>query len=120
MHYIFVAPGLTKPTYDTLEEYAKKRLKKIERLITRDANPEDSIRVSVNKDGDEFIVTVELNNKENIIVKRSNRDLRRGIDIVSSELKSLLAKDKDRRIDLNKIKRGLNKFKDQLLRRGME
>jgi ribosome-associated translation inhibitor RaiA len=120
MNYIFVAPGLTKPTYDTLEEYAKKRFQKIERLIVKDANPEDTIRISVNKDGDEFVVTVELTNKENIIVKRNNRDLRRAIDIVSSELKSLLAKDKDKRIDLNRIKRGLSRFKDQLLRRGME
>lgn len=95
MKYIFVAPGLTEPTHETLETYSKKMFKKILRLLD-ERETESILRISAQKDGDEFVVTADLSGKESVLSKESNRDLRRAIEKVSTELKSLLAKNKDK------------------------
>ena len=106
MQYLFTAPSLTKPTFETLETYTKKRFRKIERLIPGRISVEATLRISVQKDGDQFALTVEisLHNGEDILVKEKDRDLRRAIDLSAEQLKQKMSKDKAKRIDLRKMR----------------
>lgn len=119
MQFVFTAPSLTGPTFETLEEHSRKRFKKIERLVPNDGN-ERILRISVNKDGDDFVLIAEIKTKEDIFVKIRNRDLRLAIDEASRQLKQQMAKDKAKLVDLHKLRRGLDRFRARLFRRGME
>ncbi len=106
MQYMFTAPTLTRPTFETLETYARTRFRKIERLIPKHINVNATLRISVQKDGDQFAITVEisLHNGEEILIKEKNRDLRRAIDISAEQLKLKMSKDKAKRINFRKMK----------------
>jgi ribosome-associated translation inhibitor RaiA len=96
MQYHFIAPTLTKPTYETLELEAQKMFKKIERLVhMKDGEP--VLRISVSKEGDVFIITAELNIFNNLLIKSKHRDLRRAISEASIELKHMVTKSKEKR-----------------------
>ncbi len=115
MQYHFTAPSISKPTYETLEEHSRKAFHKIERLLANDST-EPTLRISVNKDGDEFIVLAELHNNELIVSKAHDRDLRRAVDKTSHEMKTLLTKVKSRRMD-HKITEKIQNLRNKLLNR---
>lgn len=95
MNYIFVAPDLNPPTYETLEERSYKSFKRIERFL--DPEKESSIRISVTKEREEFLVSVDFSSgSDSFFTKEKHRDLRAAIDIVSKELKALILKKKSK------------------------
>jgi ribosome-associated translation inhibitor RaiA len=115
MQYLFIAPGLTKPTFETLEFYSKKMFKKIDRLlITPEREP--VLRISVAREGNEFIITVELHAFKNIIVKEKDRDLRKAISLASNNLKLTLAKNKEKRNHF-KLTEKVQELRNKLLNR---
>jgi len=116
MKYLFVAPSLTPPTYETFEQQVYKSFAKIDKLM---ANEDATLRVSVTKDGEEFSVTAELWNSENLLSKEKNRDLRAAIDIVSKEIKTQLLKNKDKR-GLRKMSDKVVNLRNKLLNRNVE
>lgn len=116
MKYLFVAPDLTPPTYQTLEEKAYKAFSKIDKLLAKE---EATLRISVTKEGEEYCITVELWNSENIVSKVKNRDLRAGIDDVAKEVKSQLLKKKDKK-GLRKMNDKIKNLRNKLLNRNIE
>lgn len=116
MKYLFVAPALTPPTYQTLEEQVYKAFKKIEHLLN---NEEATLRISVSKEGEEFVVIAELSNSVNVVSKEKNRDLRIAVDVVAKEVKNQFIKKKDKR-GLRKMNEKIKGLRDSLLNRNME
>lgn len=114
MKYLFTAPDLTPPTYETLEEQSFKAFSKIERLL-KDYN-ESSLRISATKDGDEFLITAELSTFDNFVTKEKNRDLRYAIDSVAKEIRTQLIKKKSKK-GLRKMTDKIQELRDELLNR---
>lgn len=110
MKFTFSAPSLTEPTRQTLEEFTKKSSKKLERLLgdLEDIVPE--LKITAENDSKEFSIKIELftHKKGNYLIKSRNRDLRKAINEGIKELKSLIAKEKDkgtgRQRAINRIK----------------
>ncbi|CAG1770890.1 hypothetical protein BAC3_01404 [uncultured bacterium] len=119
MKYLFTAPGLSAPTYETLEEHTYKAFGKIERLVPQNGDGEATLRISVAKEGDEFVVTGELSVLGGCVSKEKNRDLRRAIDKLSHEIRALIVKNKTKR-RLNKMTDKIRNLRDQLLNRNIE
>lgn len=94
MKYLLSAPDLTKPTQETFEEQVYKAFLKVERLLVGE---EATLRVSVSKEGEEFVVVADLTNSENVVSKEKNRDLRFAVDKVAKEVRNQLAKKKDKK-----------------------
>jgi len=116
MKYLFVAPSLTPPTHETLEEHAYRAFKKVEHILN---NEGATLRISVNKEGEEFVVMAELWNSVNIVSKEKNRDMRFAIDGVAMEVKNQLIKKKDKK-GLRKMNEKIKGLRDQLLNRNIE
>ena len=117
MKYLFTAPSLTEPTYETLETQVYKAFAKIEKLVEKEESC--TLRVSVNKDGDEFVVTVELINSGTIVSKQKDRNLRRAIDIVSHEIKSQLVKNKSKK-GLQRMTERIKELRKRILNKNIE
>ncbi len=81
MHFTITAPSLTKPTYETLEDYAKKRFQKIEKLLKNTAQTDHEIRISVEKSGDLYEFKSEVFIPEHIVATSKDRDVRKIVDI---------------------------------------
>jgi len=116
MVYTFTAPSLTKPTHDTLEEYSKRMFKKIERFVDS-SNASAILKISVDKDGDNFSLKSEIHVFEEIIIKVKDRDLRRAIEKAAHEMKSKLLKDKEKKISFRGLRNTVSDIKGKLLNR---
>ncbi len=114
MEFIFNASSLTKPTFETLEEYTKKRFAKVEKLLSKHKDSEHEVKVSVEKQRDLFNLTVEVFHTEHHVVKASDRDLRKAIDIAAKELKTVLGKHHEKRINISRVRDKLSKYKSRL------
>ena len=99
MHLTISAPSLTKPTYQTLEEYATRRFKKIEKFLRKKDKTEHELRISVDKSGDFFELSAEIFIPVSIIVKTKNRDLRKAIDDSLEQLKRKLKEGHERNVN---------------------
>jgi len=117
MNYLFTAPSLSKPTFETLEEYSKKKFNKIEKFIKPNNDEVPLLKISVNKDGDEFLLTVEIHTFENTLIKHKDRDLRRAIDLASHQLKDKLIKDKEKKFSVGKLKEKVQDLRNKILNR---
>jgi ribosome-associated translation inhibitor RaiA len=104
MKTFFVAHSLSEPTIDTFEEVSKQRFKKIERLVPTTLEGEPELRLSAEKDGSDFLIHADLRTFKNgnYIAKTRNRDLRLAISECAKELKSIIAKNKDRIVSRKK------------------
>ena len=97
MKLIFVANSLTDPTRETLEEVSKKTFKKLVRLLD-DEGKEAELRISAEKEGSEFTVSVDVRTFKNgsYFTKATDFDLRKAINECSSELKTIIRREKDK------------------------
>lgn len=113
MKLIFAANTLTEPTQETFEEIAQKSFRKIERLIDENPEQEAEIRISVEKNGNEYLVTTELRTfkRGNHITKTNDRDIRKAVNEAAKELKSILRKDKDKKVT-SRAKKALWKIRN--------
>lgn len=116
MKYLIVAPSLTPPTYETLEEQIYKAFGKVEKLLRGE---EATLRISISKEAEEFIVTAEFWNSENLVSKEKNRDLRVAVDIVAREIRDQLVKAKGKR-GLRKMNEKIRNLRNKLLSRNIE
>lgn len=116
MKYLFVAPSLTPPTYQTLEDQVYKAFKKVENLLK---NEQATLRISVSKEGEEFVVMAELSNSVNVVSKEKNRDLRVAVDSVAMEVKNQFLKKKDRK-GLRKMNEKIKSLRNNLLNRNIQ
>ncbi len=108
MKYLFTAPALTKPTFETLQEYSIKRFNKIEKLLKDIRSSELNLKISVTKVKHTFCIVVEIymgNISKPIIVKEKDNDLRRIIDKASAQLKNEIIKNKKKRFDLSRLRK---------------
>jgi ribosome-associated translation inhibitor RaiA len=96
MKFIFANPMLTKPTQDTVEKYAKKKFKKIVKVLPQGRDLENEVRVSTHKEGDQFVVTFEVFSNSRFLVKAKDRDLRRAIDFATDDLRTQIVNFKDK------------------------
>jgi ribosome-associated translation inhibitor RaiA len=107
MRLTISAPSLNKPTYETLEEYANKRFKKIEKLLRKKQDTDHELRISAKKTGDFFELSAEVFIPVSIIAKSKDRDLRKAIDTSVDQLKRQLKeghrKTVDKRISRNRV-----------------
>lgn len=115
MKYLFTAPALTKPTFETLQEYSIKKFSKIEKLFKDIKKSELEVKISVTKERNTFCITVEVylsNLGKEIIVKEKDNDLRRIIDRASNQLKNEIVKNKRKKFDLKRFRK--HRFKEDL------
>lgn len=113
MKYFFTAPALTKPAFETLQEYSIKKFSKIEKLFKDLKKSELEIKISVTKERNTFSITVEVylsSLGKEIIVKEKDNDLRRIIDKASNQLKNKIVKNKRKRFDISRLRK--NRFKE--------
>ncbi len=107
MRLTISAPSLTKPTYQTLEEYATKRFQKIQKLLRKREETDHELRIGVEKSGDLYEITAEVFVPVSITVKAKDRDLRKVIDNAVDQLQRRLRegnrKNVDKRISRNRI-----------------
>jgi len=94
MKFQFVAPELSSPTFETLKEHTQKAFAKLTRFLSEDI----IIRISVQKDGKFFKIICELHNKS-LIAHSHDRNLRKAINNVARDLKTLVLKEKDKLIN---------------------
>ncbi|MCA9386631.1 HPF/RaiA family ribosome-associated protein [Candidatus Dojkabacteria bacterium] len=112
MHINITAPSLTKPTYQTLEEYATKRFQKIEKLLRKKAQTDHELRIGVDKSGDMYELKAEIFIPVSIVARVKDRDLRKAVDMAVDQIKRQLKSGHQRRIDLReKGKRVFKKIK---------
>ncbi len=116
MQYLFTAPALARPTLDTLESYSRQMFAKVEKFLKNDY-AEPMLRISVHKEGAEFVITVEVHAFEKTIIKSKNRDLRRVIESASHQLKTKILKDKNRKFSLPKFNSKVKELRNQILNR---
>ena len=55
MKIIISAPGLAKPTYQTIEDYSTKFLK-LDKFLTKTDQKDHELRITVRKEHDTFVV----------------------------------------------------------------
>ena len=106
MKIFLVTNSLSDPTKETFEEVSKQRFKKIERLVPTTDEGEPELRLSAEKDGSDFLVHADLRTFKNgnFLAKTRNRDLRLAISECAKELKSVMAKNKDKSVTRKKNK----------------
>lgn len=80
MRITVTANSITQPTYQTLEEYSTKRLKKISKLLPKSDQTDHEIRVRGEKSGDMFEVMMELFVPTHFVSKCKDRDMRKAVD----------------------------------------
>jgi ribosome-associated translation inhibitor RaiA len=102
MKMIFVSNSVTEPTRETFEEVSEKRFRKIEKLLGNESDREPELRLSLAKEGNEFVVSAELFTFKNgnHISKSKSFDLRQAIQEASEDLKKILGKQKDRSLEI--------------------
>lgn len=108
MKYSFTAPTLTKPTFETLQEYSIKKFSKIEKLFKDLKKSEVEIRISVTKERHYFCITVGVyvgQLGKDIIIKEKDNDLRRIIDRASNQLRNEIVKTKRKRFDISRLRK---------------
>ncbi|MEO6729240.1 MAG: hypothetical protein ABIM99_04930 [Candidatus Dojkabacteria bacterium] len=92
MRYLFVAPNLTQPTFETLQEVSFKMFKKVEEILNKINKAECTIKISVSKEGhgNVYRLNVEVldfkSEKPLVIIK--DHDLRKAIGTAASKLKT--------------------------------
>lgn len=96
MKFIFANTVLTKPTQNTVESYAKKKFKKIIRVLPKGKDTKNEVRVSTHKEGDMFVVNFEIFSNHRFIAKAKDRDLRRAIDFATDDLRTQIVNFKDK------------------------
>lgn len=100
------APSLTKPTYQTLEEYATKRFKKVDKFLKKKEDYDPEIRLSMTKSGDLFVLNVE-NSHPSLNARSKDRDMRKVVDIaldqIVRQLKEEKGKTRDNRISRSRV-----------------
>ncbi len=104
MRFTITAPDLTQPTYQTLEEYSKKRFAKVEKFLRKTDETDHEIRISVEKTGDIFNVVVEVFTPVHVVTKCKDRDMRKCIDKAADTLIRQLREGHDKHVE-NKIRR---------------
>lgn len=92
MKFQFVAPSLTSPTVESLKEDVVRAFKKLSRLVHEDV----VIRISVNKDGDYFKILCEMRSGFQFVARSHDRDLRKAINDVARDFKTLVLKHKEK------------------------
>ena len=92
MRYLFVAPNLTQPTFETLQEVSFNMFKKVEEILRKINESDCTIKISVSKEGhgNVFRINVEVLNfrRENPVVIIKDHDLRKAIGTAASKLKT--------------------------------
>lgn len=92
MRYLFVAPNLTQPTFETLQEVTFKMFSKVEEILKKINKTECTIKISVSKEGrgNVYRLNVEIldfkNEKPLVIIK--DHDLRKAIGTAAGKLKN--------------------------------
>lgn len=95
MRYVISAPGLSKPTLETIQQVSQKRFKSIERLLKKIKIEDDNyLEVSVKQSGDEFEVKAQLHYSEHFVVTAKHRDLRIAIRDAAKALKQVVRRAK--------------------------
>jgi len=112
---IFSYTDLTEPTQETVEERVTKRIKKIKRLLPEEKDT--VLRVSATKDGDFFIVKIETNIQDDIIISAKDRNIRFSIDNAFRQLKFKLAKEKGKRVSLRNLKHKFKEVKNKIFKK---
>jgi len=92
MRYLFVAPNLTQPTFETLQEVSFKMFKKVEEILRKINKAECTIKISVSKEGhgNVYRLNVEVLDfkSERPVVIIKDHDLRKAIGTAASKLKT--------------------------------
>ncbi len=95
MRYLFVAPNLTQPTFETLQEVSFQMFKKVEEILRKINKAECTIKISVSKEGhgNVYRLNVEVLDFKSaksvrpvVIIK--DHDLRKAIGTAASKLKT--------------------------------
>lgn len=102
--FSFTAPKISKPTYETLEEYGMKKFKKIEKHLEKTDERDYELHISVKTVNDTFELKAEVKGVTNAIVHAKDRDLRRAIEDASGALIRSVKKDHKKRIDLRRLR----------------
>ncbi|MDQ6985300.1 MAG: HPF/RaiA family ribosome-associated protein [Candidatus Dojkabacteria bacterium] len=104
MRLTFNAADITSPTYETLEEYATKRLVKVRKYLPKDNEADYELRTSVKLNNGIFDTTLEVVGMKNTVVSVRDRDMRKCIDEAQDLLIRNLRKIKEKKIGLRRIK----------------
>ncbi len=96
MQFIFVSPGLTQPTVETLREYAQRKLSKLGKVLPS-LPSEHVVRVSVQKQRHIFTVQVEVTIPQKVLVQVEDLDLRAAIDRAYQSLKIAVVRQRERK-----------------------
>jgi ribosome-associated translation inhibitor RaiA len=99
MKYLFVAPNLSGPTFETLQETTFRMFKKVESILEKFQQTDCTIKVSVTKEGHNFFrINVEILNfkRENPIVVTKDSDLRKAVAIAASKVKNQIIEKRKR------------------------
>jgi ribosome-associated translation inhibitor RaiA len=102
MRLTISAPALTKPTYQTLEEYATKRFSKLKKILRKKGQTDHEIRIGVEKSGDLFELVAEVFVPVVVTVRVKNRDLRAAIDEASDQMRRRLREGHEKVVDQKK------------------
>ena len=92
MKFQFVAPTLTAPTFETFKEDVVRAFQKLSRFLSEDV----VIRISVNKEGDYFKILCEMRNGFQFVARSHDRNLRKAINDVAQDFKTLVLKQKEK------------------------
>jgi ribosomal subunit interface protein len=117
MRYFFSAQSLSKPTFETLQEYSELRFKKIEKFLKGFRESELNLKIHVRKEANEFYIVVEIyisSIKKDLVVRERDVDLRRSIDKASSNLANELIKYKKKRTTIIRNRRNEGKASQNL------
>lgn len=97
MRIVVSAPHLTPPTVETIESVAHRRFKSVTRLLQhmKDTS-ENYIQVSVQKEGDIFVINTELHAFERLFVSTKHRDVRIALKDAAQDLKRVIKKARGR------------------------
>lgn len=115
MEFIFNASSLTAPTFETLESYTKKRFAKLKRFLPQNNNTKHTVKVSVEKERHNFVLTAEVIHTERVLVKTQSDDIRKAIDMAADQLKRNLRRLNDKKHDWSLVRRKIDKYKDKFI-----
>jgi ribosome-associated translation inhibitor RaiA len=98
MKLLVTAPNITKPTHETLEEHATKKVKKLRRIVREYENEDFEVRISVHKVNYLFEVILEIFQPSHLVAKTKDKDLRKGVDDVVDILVKEIKKNHDKSV----------------------
>lgn len=100
MKYLFVAPNLTAPTFETLQETTYQVFSKIEEFLRKINQTDCTIKISVAKEGNNnfYKINVEIIGfkKVNPIVILKDSDLRRAIGFAAKKVRKQIIEKRER------------------------